>query len=165
MVRSYVGIDPSTKTGFIRLDEDGEVWEQREVVREGKDPDRMISLIDAVDELLLPSDIVCIEDFAYAQANQMALLGGIGWGLRMMMRRRGIRYFEVATGQLKNFTGEKGNSGKEALILPIYQHWSFKDNSDNVRDAFVLAQICRALHVPVKLRKYQEAVIQKVRGR
>jgi len=162
---SYVGIDPSTKTGFVRMDEDGEVWEQCEIVRKGEDPDRMISLIDAISEMLQGDDIVCIEDFAYAQANQMALLGGIGWGIRMMMRRRGIKFHIVGTGQLKNFTGSKGNAGKEQLILPIYQLWKFKDDSDNVRDAFVLAQICRALYKPPKLYKYQEDVLTKLRGK
>lgn len=160
---SYVGIDPSTLTGFVRLDEDGEIWQQIEVVRKGEDPDRLISLIDAVSDLLQPDDIVCIEDFAFAQAHQMALLGGIGWGLRMMMRRRGIKFHVVGTGQLKNFAGCKGNAGKPEMILPIYELWNFKDPSDNVRDAFVLAQICRALYRPVKLYKYQEEVIKKLR--
>lgn len=160
---SYVGIDPSTKTGLVRLDEDGEVWEATEVVREGKDPDRMISLLDAVSDLLQPADVVCIEDFAFAQANQMALLGGIGHGLRMMMRRRGIKFHVVGTGQLKNFAGCKGNAGKPDLILPIYELWGFKDPSDNVRDAFVLAQICRALYQPTRLYKYQENVLKKLR--
>ncbi|WP_227872130.1 hypothetical protein [Paenibacillus albus] len=165
MVRRYVGIDPSTKTGIVVLDEDGEVWEADEIVREGKDPDRMISLLDEVSSRLLPSDIVCIEDFAYAQANQMALLGGIGWGIRMMLRRRGIQYYEVATGQLKNFAGAKGNCGKEELILPIYELWKFKNSSDNVRDAFVLAQICLAIYESPKLFKYQQDVITKIKAR
>lgn len=162
---NYVGIDPSTKTGLVRLDEDGEIWEKKEIVRQGKDPDRMISLLDSVSSLLEPDDIVCIEDFAFAQANQMALLGGIGWGLRMMMRRREIKFHVVGTGQLKNFTGEKGNCSKEALIIPILKLWNFQDSSDNVRDAFVLAQICRAMYKPPKLYKYQEDVLKKLRGK
>lgn len=165
MASGYVGIDSSTKTGIVRLDEDGEIWESVEIHKQGADPDRMIALLDEIDRLIAPGDIICIEDFAYSKGPKMALLGGIGWGIRMMLRRRRIRYHEVSTGQLKNFAGCKGNAGKDDLILPIYQQWGFKSGSDNVRDAFILAQICLALHRPVKLFKYQEAVIQKVRGR
>ncbi|WP_225442777.1 hypothetical protein [Paenibacillus lycopersici] len=165
MDRRYVGIDPSTKTGFVVVDGDGEVWEAEEIAREGRDPDRLISLIDAITALVLPGDIVCIEDFAYAKGHRMALLGGIGWGIRTILRRRGIQYHEVATGQLKNFAGAKGNCGKEDLIIPIYDLWGFRNGSDNVRDAFILAQICRSLYEPGKLYKYQQDVLTKIKTR
>ena len=161
----YVGIDTSTKTGFVAMDEDGSLWEAEEIAEEGKDPARMVRLIDKIISRVLPDDIVCIEDFAYAQANKMAMLGGIGWGVRMELFRKGIKYIEVATGQLKNYTGSKGNCSKEAMIIPIYELWGFKNGSDNVRDAFVLAHIARALHEEVKLKAFQRDVLTKVRGR
>lgn len=161
----YVGIDTSTKTGITIIDEYGDVWDATEIHREGSDPDRMICLLDSISGMLQDDDLVCIEDFAYAQANKMAMIGGIGWGVRMILRRRGIKYHEVSTGQLKNFANCKGNCAKEDMIIPIYDLWGFKGRTDNIRDAFVLAQICRALHEPVKLFKYQEQVIQKVKGR
>lgn len=161
----YVGIDPSTKTGFVALDEYGDIWDSQEIEGQGKDPERMVKLIDRILRLVSPSDVVCIEDFAYAQANRMAMLGGIGWGIRMELFKRGITYMEVATGQLKNFTGCKGNCSKDDLIIPIYELWGFKNGSDNVRDAFILAQIARAIKETVKLRAFQRDVIKKVRGR
>lgn len=161
----YVGIDTSTKTGFVAMDEDGGLWEAIEISEEGKDPARMVKLIDRIVNYVLPDDVICIEDFAYAQANKMAMLGGIGWGVRMELFRRGIKYIEVATGQLKNFTGSKGNCSKEAMIIPIYEIWGFKNGSDNVRDAFVLANIARALHEQVKVKAFQRDVLLKVRGR
>jgi crossover junction endodeoxyribonuclease RuvC len=160
----YIGIDPSTKTGVVVLDEDGDVWEAVEIEKSGKDPQRITSLIDAVVGYLLPGDIVCIEDFAYAQANSMALLGGIGWGIRMAMYRKAIPYILVGTGQLKNYAGCKGNCGKEDLIIPIHKIWGFEDKSDNVRDAFILAQIARGLHENIKLLAYQQKVIESIRN-
>lgn len=165
MLKRYVGIDPSTKTGIVVLDEDGDVWEAKEIHKYGSDPDRMIRLLDAIDQIIQPCDVICIEDFAYAQANQMALLGGIGWGIRMQLRRREIPYYEVSTGQLKNFVGAKGNCAKEDLIIPIHQLWGFTHSSDNVRDAYILAQICRGLHEPMKLLKYQQEVLLKIKTR
>jgi len=161
---NYVGIDTSTKTGFVRIDEDGEIWAAEEIEVPGKDPARMVNLIDQVLNRINPGDVVCIEDFAYAQANRMAMLGGIGWGVRMGLWRRKIAYTEVSTGQLKNYAGCKGNVGKPELIIPIFELWGFKDSSDNVRDAFILAQIARALHEPVKLKSFQRDVIKKLRG-
>lgn len=161
----YVGIDTSTKTGFVALDEYGDVWDAQEVEVSGKDPERMVKLIDRIVHLVSPGDVVCIEDFAYAQANRMAMLGGIGWGVRIELFKKGISYLEVATGQLKNFAGCKGNCSKEDLIIPIYELWGFRNGSDNVRDAFILAQIARAIKETVKLKAFQRDVIKKVRGR
>lgn len=112
----YVGIDTSTKTGFVALDEYGDVWDAQEVEVTGKDPERMVKLIDRIVHLVSPDDVVCIEDFAYAQANRMAMLGGIGWGVRMELFKRGITYMEVATGQLKNFASCKGTAPKKILL-------------------------------------------------
>jgi crossover junction endodeoxyribonuclease RuvC len=43
----FVGIDPSTKTGFVALDEDGEVVRAKELIGVGDiDPLRMITLIN-----------------------------------------------------------------------------------------------------------------------
>lgn len=164
-MRRYVGIDTSTKTGFVVLDEDGDVWEAEEIEVPGKDPQRMVNLVAQVAGRTLPDDVICIEDFAYAQANKMAMLGGIGWGVRMELFKKKIPYIEVATGQLKNYTGSKGNCAKDALILPIFQLWGFQHKSDNVRDAYVLAQIARALHEKVHLKAFQRDVLKKVRGR
>lgn len=158
----YVGIDPSTKTGIVVLDEDGEVWDAMEIEKDGKDPGRMVNLIEAITERIHPDDYICIENFAFAQANKMAMLGGIGWGIRCELWKQSIRYTEVSTGQLKNFVGCPGNCSKETLILPLHKIFEFEHKSDNVRDAYILAQISRALHEPVKLLAYQKKVIQTI---
>lgn len=141
----FVGIDPSTKTGFVALDEDGQVLRAKELTGIGKqDPKRMATLIDEIMRHVQEGDIVCIEGFGFA-SQQAIQMGGIGWGIRMMLLRRKIDYFEASPSQVKKFATGKGNTKKDAMAVPIYKHWGFEHPSDNVRDAYVLAQIARGL--------------------
>lgn len=165
---SYVGIDPSTKTGLVRLDEDGEAWEETEidVGLNGRDPDApsMRRLIKATMKLIQPGDHVAIEGFGFASQTGF-LLGGIGWGIRMALDAARIKYLEVAPPQLKKFTGAGGNAAKEQVAVEAFKLWGVQYKSNNVTDAYVLAQIARAMYEPVRLIKCQEEVIQKLRGR
>lgn len=168
MDRGYVGIDPSTKTGIVRLDSHGELWDAEEidVGLDGKNPDArtMRRLIAAVVDRMDQDDIAAIEGFGFASQSGF-LLGGIGWGIRMALSRAGIRFIEVAPSQLKKFTGAGGNAGKEAVAVETYKRWGVQFKSNNVTDAYVLAQIARAIHEPARLIKCQEEIIQKLRGR
>ncbi|OUM85664.1 MAG: hypothetical protein BAA01_09335 [Bacillus thermozeamaize] len=142
----FVGIDPSTKTGFVALDEHGNVVRAKELTGVGgSDPKRMVTLIDEVMRHLQPEDIICIEGFGFA-SQQAIQLGGIGWGIRMALYRRGIAYTEVSPSQVKKFASGKGNTKKDEMAVHIYKRWGFEHSSDNVRDAFVLAQIARAVN-------------------
>lgn len=158
----YVGIDPSTKTGLVVIDEDGELWEAREIEKPGKDPERMMKLIHAVMQQLSLGDIVAIEGFGFASQSGF-LLGGIGWGMRMDLYARGIDYHEIAPAALKKFASGKGNTKKDQLGIDIFKRWGFEHESDNVRDAYVLAQIARALHEQVKLTVFQQEVLDTIR--
>jgi crossover junction endodeoxyribonuclease RuvC len=159
----YIGIDPSTKTGFVALSPSGTLLDAREMVGQGKDPKRMYSIIQAVSEAIQPGDIIAIEGFGFASQSGF-LLGGIGWGIRMELYRRGFDYQEVAPAALKKFTGAGGNAGKEAVAVNVYKRWEFECPSNNVTDAYVLAQIARALHEDIELTKYQQEVIDAVRS-
>jgi crossover junction endodeoxyribonuclease RuvC len=143
----FVGIDPSTKTGFVALGADGEVLRRKELYGVGgEDPKRMIFLIDEIMAHLQPGDMICIEGFANgAKGSYVGQMFGIGWGIRMALMRRGWKYTEVSPGQLKKFATGKGNAAKEDMILPLSKNWGFENGSDNIRDGFVLAQIARGL--------------------
>lgn len=162
----YVGIDISTKTGFVILDSEGKVIQAEEVTADGKDPARMLSIIGDVVSGLETTDIICIEDFAYAQADRMALIGGLGWGVRMELFRLGIPYTLVSTGQLKQFSGAKGNGNKISVAINVNKRWGFEpiDNNDNITDAFVLAQISRAIRGHGELTDFQNKIIKKVKA-
>ncbi|CRF29172.1 Uncharacterised protein [Mycobacterium tuberculosis] len=67
---------------------------------------------------------------------------------------------------MKKFATGKGNAKKDEMVLPIYRKWGFEHGSDNVRDAFVLAQIARVLSPDVELQvtKEQLEVLQAIKN-
>lgn len=154
----FIGLDPSTKTGFVALDADGNTLRAKELTGIGeKDPVRMITMIDDIMRHIQKDDFVVIEGFGFATQRGIQL-GGIGWGIRMSLTRRGIKYIDVAPNALKKFvnvtgwTGEKGSKvklkgkeNKQAVMNAVYKHFGFIHKSDNVCDAYVLAQIALGL--------------------
>ncbi|MFM1655552.1 hypothetical protein ACI7RC_26160 [Brevibacillus sp. B_LB10_24] len=166
----FVGIDPSTRTGFVAISEWGDVLRANELTGVGsQDPKRMASLLGEVMAFVKPDDIVCIEGFAFgAQGQGVSVQYGIGWGLRVALFRRGIAYTEVSPASVKKFATGKGNAKKDEMVLPIFKKWGFEHSSDNVRDAFVLAQIARELKFsqevgePTTTIKYEAEVIQSI---
>lgn len=157
----FVGIDPSTKTGLVILDSVGNIIDNAEIVGKGKDPARMIDIVADTIGQLEQSDLVAIEGFGFASQSGF-LLGGIGWGMRMKMHLDGIKYLEVAPAALKKFAGGKGNAKKDELAVHIFKQWGFEHQSDNVRDAYVLAQIARAIRMGTASTKYQREVVQAI---
>jgi crossover junction endodeoxyribonuclease RuvC len=147
----FVGIDPSTKTGFVALDQHGEVMRAKELTGVGsQDPKRMITMIDDIMAHIQKGDQIVIEGFGYA-SQQAIQLGGIGWGIRMALMRRGYPYTEIAPGGVKKFATGKGNAAKEDMVQPICEQWGFQHPSDNVLDAFVMAQISMSLSLVKEL--------------
>lgn len=155
----FIGLDPSTKTGFVALDENGQILRAKELTGIGdKDPLRMITLIDEVIDHMQKGDMIVIEGFGFA-TQQGIQLGGIGWGVRMSLTRRGFKYHEVAPNAVKKFvsvtgfTGEVGNKKrltgpqkKKAVMNAVKDHYGFSSSSDNVVDAYILAQIARTIY-------------------
>lgn len=155
----FIGIDPSTKTGFVALDANGQVLKAKELTGVGdKDPKRMITLIDEAMDYMQKGDNIAIEGFGFA-TQQGIQLGGIGWGIRMALIRRGFKYHEVAPNALKKFigvTGWEGEAGskkrltgsqkKKAVMAAVQDHYGFSHKSDNIVDAYILAQIARLIY-------------------
>ncbi|WP_052000945.1 hypothetical protein [Gracilibacillus halophilus] len=65
---------------------------------------------------------------------------------------------------MKKFITGDGNASKDNLILPLYKKFKYEHDSDNVRDAYVLAQIGRYIDGLDTPTRYQEAVLKKVIG-
>ncbi|MEK5173208.1 hypothetical protein NST63_08445 [Heyndrickxia sp. FSL W8-0496] len=150
----FVGIDPSTKTGFVALDEYGNVVRAKELTGVGsKDPYRMATLIDEVLIHVKTGDFIVIEGFGFA-SQQAIQLGGIGWGIRMGLHRRNHSYTEVSPNAVKKFATGKGNVKKDEMVLPIFKQWGFEHPSDNVRDAYVMARIAMDLFLVEETNSY-----------
>jgi crossover junction endodeoxyribonuclease RuvC len=175
----FVGIDPSTKTGFVALDESGNVDRAKELTGIGDvDPKRMITLINEVIAHVRPGDIICIEGFPFDTQRAM-FAGGLHHGIRNELFKRKLKYFEVAPNAVKKFvnvsgwTGEKGSkerlkgpAKKKAVKDAVIEHYGFRDKSDNIVDAYILAQIAQELWVEVNhfrlLPSYQAEVVQSI---
>lgn len=154
----FVGIDPSTKTGFVALDEDGEVVREKELSGIGDvDPKRMTTLIAEIVAHVRPNDFICIEGFPYATQRAM-FAGGLHHGIRNELFKRKIPYYEVAPNAVKKFVnvtgwvGETGNKRrlkdkekKQAVMDAVKDLYGYQHKSDNVVDAYILAQIAKDL--------------------
>lgn len=169
----YVGIDPSTKTGLVILDESGQVLLEKEITTTAKsDPHRFIDISNSVIKHLDGKTIICIEGFSFgSRGAAVSTQYGIGWMIRSDLFRSGLKYTEVSPGGLKKFASGKGTTKKDELAVHIYKRWGFESKSDNVRDAYVLAQIARAKHcedfasfTDLKLTEFQKDVLEKVKS-
>ncbi|MGA4718842.1 hypothetical protein [Fictibacillus nanhaiensis] len=172
----FIGLDPSTKTGFVALDEHGTVLKQKELTGVGSvDPLRMLTMIDEVMDFMKRDDFICIEGFGFA-SQQAIQLGGIGWGIRMALARRGHKWYEVAPMALKKFAGATGNKGPDGKAIKAdkievakqtLKRWDFESGSDNITDAFLLAKIAEGIWhytegATFTYPKFQEDVIYNI---
>lgn len=160
----FVGIDPSTKTGFVILDSNGEVLVEEEIKATAtKDPARMIGIAKQIKAYLEPNDKIVIEGFAYgAKGNAVDFQYGLGWILRAMLFTDKFGYSVATPSQVKKFACNVGNAKKEALVLPLYKKWGYEHPSDNVRDAFIMAKMAYNMYNQQGLQKYEEDVLSKM---
>lgn len=166
MIR-FVGIDPSTETGFVAIDINGLVIIQKTLSGIGDiDPLRISTLVDEVREHLRRSDRVCIEGLAMGfrpeKSQSITLQAGIHWAIRVMMfkglefnhdvispntlkKRVGVTGFkderDPDTGRKIRLKGK--NEKKNAVIAGTEAAFGMSFTNDNVNDAFVLAHIAR----------------------
>src|SRR5690606_22603174 len=161
----FVGLDLSTKTGLVIIDESGNVLTEKEITSEIKeDPQRMIDLTEKVLSHLEKDDVIAIEGFSYGSRGKgIAFQFGYGYSVKIALYTNYFNYLIVTPSQVKKFATGKGNTSKDNMILPIYKKWGYEHESDNVRDAFVLAQIARATKTSVELTKYQKEVINSLK--
>ncbi|WP_201763638.1 hypothetical protein [Chengkuizengella marina] len=125
------------------------------------DPKTLITLTNDVLSYLNKDDKICIEGFSYGSTGRAVdFQYGLGWKIRTTLYEKGMKYVEVSPGGIKKFATSTGRIKKENMILPIFKRWGFEHDSDNVRDAFVIAQIARALNEEIELTKFQKEVLE-----
>jgi crossover junction endodeoxyribonuclease RuvC len=160
----YVGIDPSTKTGLAIIDKQGNVINTQDVTTKVKeDPQRFSDIAEKIMDELEPNDVITIEGFSYGSKGKgVSFQYGLGWIIRHTLLERGYKYTEVPPTSVKKFATGKGNTKKDEMVLPIFKKWGFEHTSDNVRDAFVLAQMAKGIYDSTNLTEYQKEALKKV---
>lgn len=182
----FIGIDPATVTGFVAIDENGEVIVAEPIKGKGKTvaggitAEQLVSLENQLYNLLLPFDEIVLEDTA--KGTQMGVSTGmIHGGIRTMIHRKGLIPNLVNPMGTKKYVGVtgwkgekgskelmKGNEKKEAVKAAVFQHFNWTHKSHDVIDAYVMAQIALHLYkirelIPVTgLATYQVEVIKSI---
>ncbi|GKU80162.1 hypothetical protein [Paenibacillus sp. L3-i20] len=169
----FVGIDPATKTGFVALNELGEVLLEVELQGKGKKEPGGISIGQLVDlenqlyKLLSPKNEILIEQAA-AGTQKGITTGMIHGGLRGMIHRKELRYHEINPAHTKKYvgvTGWKGATGskvrlkdkekKQAVADSVKELFSYTHKSDNVVDAYIIARAALNFYL---LREYKPLI-------
>jgi crossover junction endodeoxyribonuclease RuvC len=160
---SFVGIDPSTKTGLVMLNEQGEAYYQQELILStgiASTAKELKEYGESIVNIIPEKSIICIEGFSFGSKGQaVSTQYGVGFAIRFALVSRGIMYIEPTPGQVKKFASGKGDTKKENLVLPIFKMWNFEHDSDNVRDAYIMAQMAKSLQKDATLLKYQREVM------
>jgi len=179
----FVGIDPATVTGFVALDINGNVLEERDVGKKGKGGitiDQLVSLENDVYRLLKPGDEIVIEGTPFD--TQKAITAGmIHGGIRTMIVRKGMSFNEASPNSVKKFvahtgwTGEvgskkrlKGEAAKRAVAADVLKHFGYSHKSHNVTDAYIIARIALNVYLYRELMPtldnlpYQLEVVQTI---
>ncbi|GIO42509.1 crossover junction endodeoxyribonuclease RuvC [Paenibacillus apis] len=162
----FIGIDPSGQTGFVILDRDGKLLDGFEIAPKDKDKTKMIDeIVTEIEENLEYGDVIAIEGFSFnSKGKGVDFQYGLGHAIRLELYRSNKSWIEVTPSQVKKFATGNGNTSKENMIIPILRHWNFEHTSNNVRDAYVLAQIARATRLGSYLTKYQQDVTETLLG-
>src|SRR5690625_226143 len=115
----YVGIDLSTKTGFVAINQESKILLAEEIQGDSnKDPKRMVSLTEKILQRLDAKDKIIIEGFSYGSRGRgMSFQFGLGHYVRNELYKFGFDYEIVAPGQLKKFAKGKGNGKREKKII------------------------------------------------
>lgn len=169
MSKRYVGIDPSSTTGFFIQDEKGNIVIEQDIFYEYTvDPQRMIHISDTIINNLQKDDIICIESFSMnSQGRALTFQSGLGWIIREQLHRKGYSYYDVTPKSVKKFATGNGNATKTTMIKPIQYRWGFYHASDNIMDAFVMSEIAKAIDLGNDyegLRQHEKEIVRKVKS-
>lgn len=137
-----LGLDVSTHTGMALIDEQGG---KGKVVNfpDHKGWSRLHSIAMEVRRTLevWKPDLAIIEAYAYSNANTLVLLVECGTVLRSVLHGLNIPWWTIPPTSLKKWTTGKGSADKLLMAAKVYERWGFRSPSDDIVDAYALAQV------------------------
>ena len=171
----FVGVDPSlSATGIVVIDYEGKLVTSRQLKNKLSGVKRLVYIRNEIHRLLThyTSDgkvirNIGIEGYSRGSLNRREEAGELGGVLRVLFYELAIPYIEVAPTQLKKYALGRGDGMKQHILLATYKKWGIEFKNDDEADAFVIAQIARAVHLwrigePLNMRKYELEVVKKL---
>jgi Holliday junction resolvasome RuvABC endonuclease subunit len=147
---TVIGIDPSTKTGIVVLDEKQNFQQGnwRTIVQCGGDKKAGFSRLQAIAKEVGraldthdPTAEVFIEGLAYGNRFTLVLMTQIGCVIRLELCKRNRGWWDVPPSLLKKWTTGRGRADKQDMVNATMARWGFHDASDDVVDAYALARL------------------------
>ena len=159
----FVGVDLATHTGLVILDEPGNVIVEKEIVaKDGEDLERFRLVASELLNYITPEDTVCIEGFSFGSSGRgLSFTHGLGYLVRDRLDTASIPFTLIPPGCLKKFAADKGNAAKEIIMREVWRKFEYANDSNNIVDAYVLAQMARCKVYPESYHKYQVEALKK----
>ena len=149
-----LGIDPSTKTGWVCLsgetDSDIVVEGHGEICfpkAKGIERVQLIgrAIADTLDEH--KPNIVVVENYGFANRHTLVILVEIGTVIRLSLHAYKYSWGAAAPNSVKKFGAGIGNAKKDKMMIEVYKQWGF-EGTDNEVDAYALAALGLYAGVP-----------------
>lgn len=142
-----MGIDPSTKTGCVIVEDGKAIFQDVFTAPRKTGIARAVSIGDRFALRLdqYKPDLVVFEGFGYANKHSLATLVEVSTVLKTIAYLAEYDMLIVPPSRLKMFVTGKGNSKKDDMAVWLFKTYGFEAGSDDVRDAFALAAFGTAL--------------------
>lgn len=169
-----MGVDPGVAPALVVLGSDLAVpiTDQKEFApHKGKKDKLSMARFEKIATWILDRviahkpNLVVLEGYAFGNSKTLVTLVSIGAVVRYLLFSNGFPYIEVAPTQLKKFCGSSGLAKKDEIRLEAFKKWGFEHPSNDVVDAYVLAQVGMYLldkNQP-KINSHEAAVLGKIR--
>ncbi len=165
---TIIGLDLSlTSTGIVVLSGDSSI---HNCVISSKAIGELIRLYDITSRVLQKCDVftpslVCIEGYAFGmpgRANSLTQLAEVAGVIKLEFYKHNVHFRIIPPATVKKFATGRGNAKKDEMRLAVFKKWGFEAPTTDEVDAFVLAQIGRALLGEADLLAYEKEALSKL---
>lgn len=167
-----MGLDASLKaTALVSLTEKGVLDKYKIIETTPKKPymERLFKIQEEAEAFMAefgPFSVGAIETPFYGP-NKLTgkYLAGVWGALLVVCQKHKIpQILDVHPSYLKKFVTKKAHAQKDEMRLGTYKLWLFEDPSNDVVDAFGLAQMARCYAQPDKYHQFQSQVVRDFMG-
>jgi len=165
--RLYCGLDLSlTATGVVIINQSGVVVHKQVIKTKVRGMERLFVIRNIIADIYkrFAINFTCVEGYSMGSRNGKAFdIGELGGTIKLFLWSRKHDYYPIPPTQVKKYATGKGNGDKNKVMLAVFKEWQFEGTDDNEVDAFVLANIARAVKSNIVMRKYQAEAIISIR--